>query len=969
MFFIFTIINFLCNVVFHIKHGAVITKKAITLIKNDDNTLPLSLDEGERAAFFYPLESAQNSFVYAFNQLKEEGIIPTDAQADYNCFTDQTADNFAETVANAKAVVISVETASERYLDPTKDTTISKRSKFVDDMIALAHNQGKKVILLSMNLPYDVARYTDADAILAGYGNKKMPTIPEEYNGELDAYGPNYPAAIMTAFGENAPDGHLPVDVYTVDKNYQFTDEILYPVGYGLNYAGATDADTEKVLLKANIEGMGQMAVSDDGTEPVFNTEYPVQTIAYSVAKGDTIILSAKADEGYQFAGWKNADTDELYSTDATITVEMTEALNLKAVFEMAGSTGELPQDVKDYFAKTFGYFAQKDYEAKNGTAPANTSCEFSDDNANAIITLTDKDDNVLDVYTVSVETGVGTNQDGEEVDLSTYAKEPEYFMPYHYIGDVAEIYYFEQTGTRAGGRGMLTDVVDNTVQINVYDNNGDTLETYTVNAETGIGTDSKGNDVDFSVYADYQPLEESDFFMSTSAMIDTARDYYKETTGTAAEGSATITEKPNFNHEVEITLCAEDETVLEVYTIVAETGIGTDSKGNAVNFAEYAAEKELEKYYNSVAKALNFYAEQEYEAKNGTAPANVSCEFSDDRANAVVTLTDENDNVLDVYTVNVSTGIGTNQKGDAVDLSAYAKEPEYFMPYDYIGDVAQIYYSEQTGIPASSRGILTDVVDNTVEITIYDDKGGTLEVYTINAETGIGTDRFGDEVDFSVYADYKPLEDSDYFISKDTVLDVASAYYEEVTGTKPEGSVGASEKKSFQHELEIAFCAEDGTVLETYTINPTTGIGTDSNGNAVDLAEFAKTHDIQDEEPTSEVDTRFFGTPEEIADMAVIDYQKKTGIDCHWTNILVDDDTNTVTVTLADDNGNIITTYIIDRVTGMGKTADGKEVNLPQTGNNSMTNLLTALGAFLMIGFGGITMRLSGFFRKKDEQ
>ena len=267
--------------------------------------------------------------------------------------------------------------------------------------------------------------------------------------------------------------------------------------------------------------------------------------------------------------------------------------------------------------------------------------------------------------------------------------------------------------------------------------------------------------------------------------MIDTAQDYYKETTGTKAEGSASIKEKPNFNHEVEITLCAEDETVLEVYTIVAETGIGTDSKGNAVNLAEYATEKELEKYYNSVAKALNFYAEQEYEAKNGTAPANVSCEFSDNRADAIITLTDENDNVLDVYTVSVETGVGTNQDGEEVDLSAYAKEPEYFMPYHYIGDVAEIYYFEQTGTRAGSRVMLTDVVDNTIKITIYDNNGGTLEVYTINAETGIGTDRFGDKVDFSVYADYKPLEDSDYFISKDTVLDVASAYYEDVTGTK----------------------------------------------------------------------------------------------------------------------------------------------------------------------------------------
>lgn len=213
-----------------------IAKQAVTLVKNDENTLPLTLGEGERVAFFYPLDSAENSFHYAFDQLKAEGIIPASAEADYNPFSEHTADAFRDTIAAAKAVVVSVESMGESYLDPTQDTAISNRSRFVDDLIETAHSEGKKVILMSMSLPYDTARYTKADAILAAYSNKKMPVIPTEYNGELTAYGPNYPAAIMTVFGENTPTGKLPVDVYTVDENYKFTDQVLFPLGFGLTY-------------------------------------------------------------------------------------------------------------------------------------------------------------------------------------------------------------------------------------------------------------------------------------------------------------------------------------------------------------------------------------------------------------------------------------------------------------------------------------------------------------------------------------------------------------------------------------------------------------------------------------------------------------------------------------------------------------------------------------------------------------
>ena len=103
-------------------------------------------------------------------------------------------------------------------------------------MTELAHSFGKPVIVISAVLPYDLAAYTSADALIAAYSSKKMPVIHEEYNGELSAYGPNYPAAIMMIFGDFEPSGTLPVDICKVDGKHRFTDEILFPLGFGMNY-------------------------------------------------------------------------------------------------------------------------------------------------------------------------------------------------------------------------------------------------------------------------------------------------------------------------------------------------------------------------------------------------------------------------------------------------------------------------------------------------------------------------------------------------------------------------------------------------------------------------------------------------------------------------------------------------------------------------------------------------------------
>lgn len=98
----------------------------------------------------------------------------------------------------------------------------------LDKIIAGVHKDGGRITVISAWLPYDAARYQEADAVIACYGSTGMNNLPEE--GQ--AFNPSLPAAICAVFGGSEPEGTLPVNLMKLDKEYHFTDEVLYPRGY-----------------------------------------------------------------------------------------------------------------------------------------------------------------------------------------------------------------------------------------------------------------------------------------------------------------------------------------------------------------------------------------------------------------------------------------------------------------------------------------------------------------------------------------------------------------------------------------------------------------------------------------------------------------------------------------------------------------------------------------------------------------
>ena len=88
-------------------------------------------------------------------------------------------------------------------------------------------------------------------------------------------------------------------------------------------------------------------------------------------------------------------------------------------------------------------------------------------------------------------------------------------------------------------------------------------------------------------------------------------------------------------------------------------------------------------------------------------------------------------------------------------------------------------------------------------------------------------------------------------------------------------------------------------------------------------------------------------------------------GLTVRFTNFEED----AVIETLTDENGNVLDIYTVDPKTGTGTDSSNAEVNLPQTGNNSMTNWLLCVGAAMFMAFGFGAVKASGVLKRKEDE
>lgn len=282
-----------------------IAAAAVTVVKNENNVLPLELTSESNVLMLCPYNNERSQMIMGWNRAVEAGIIPLGAEVDYYRYSASDKDSFtaelAEKLAWADVVIINSELANaSRYVDhylsnvPIAVVDYCKANKITS-------------VVMSVDKPYDVQLYTNADAVLAVYGCKGSSVDPTEAlvggtTGSVEAYGPNIIAGVEVALGTFGAQGTLPVaipkyEVTTVDEKttYFNADEIIYERGYGITYDAKEPTEergwTRADMVMALYELAGKPYVSADSTisfADVDKTDDCYNAVVWAVENGIT---------------------------------------------------------------------------------------------------------------------------------------------------------------------------------------------------------------------------------------------------------------------------------------------------------------------------------------------------------------------------------------------------------------------------------------------------------------------------------------------------------------------------------------------------------------------------------------------------------------------------------------------------------------------------------------------------------
>ncbi|MDE5884684.1 MAG: LPXTG cell wall anchor domain-containing protein, partial [Oscillospiraceae bacterium] len=165
---------------------------------------------------------------------------------------------------------------------------------------------------------------------------------------------------------------------------------------------------------------------------------------------------------------------------------------------------------------------------------------------------------------------------------------------------------------------------------------------------------------------------------------------------------------------------------------------------------------------------------------------------------------------------------------------------------------------------------------------------------------------------------------------------------------------------------IETTTLPVETTTTETTssTIDTTTTEATSSTIDTTTTIETTTTALETTKEPTATTVTNI-ASDEELCNWAVNDYKSKNDFEGNVNAVITKATGSQYEITLTDDSENVLDVYVIDPVTGIGTDSNNEEVNLPQTGNNSLKDLLTVFGGFMATGFGLFALKKS---RCKEE-
>ena len=174
-------------------------EKSITLVKNDDDVLPLS--GLEDSAKLVVIGATYNQDLFNAIKSKHANTSVINLPADYQLTEPQK-----EQLREADYIIIGSHTSNVAQRLPSHP-----QMQRINDLIA---NYEAPAIAVAIRNPYDIMSYPEVDAYIAQYGFRTA----------------SFNATAAAIFGEINPSGKLPVTIPAGQG------ETLYPFGHGLSY-------------------------------------------------------------------------------------------------------------------------------------------------------------------------------------------------------------------------------------------------------------------------------------------------------------------------------------------------------------------------------------------------------------------------------------------------------------------------------------------------------------------------------------------------------------------------------------------------------------------------------------------------------------------------------------------------------------------------------------------------------------
>lgn len=213
-----------------------IAAAAVTVVQNKNDTLPLRVSSESKVLMMVPYDNEKAQMVMGWNRAKDAGLIPDGAEVQVVRFSSATTLNtYLSQIKWADTIIFNSEISRADRMNGGR-----WESAYILNVIEYAESQGKTTIVQSVDKPYDVQSYPDADAVIAVYGCKGSSVDPTEalvggVTSSEAACGPNITAGIEVIFGVFGAQGTLPVDIPRLSDGV-YTSEIVYARGFGIKY-------------------------------------------------------------------------------------------------------------------------------------------------------------------------------------------------------------------------------------------------------------------------------------------------------------------------------------------------------------------------------------------------------------------------------------------------------------------------------------------------------------------------------------------------------------------------------------------------------------------------------------------------------------------------------------------------------------------------------------------------------------